>query len=88
MATAHVAPLGDQMEHVIDEACVCGPTVEPVLDADERVGGFVVTHHSLDGREHHEGDSWQRLLRLAYRMVGRRQPQWGVFESDDVEVAR
>ncbi len=35
----------DDVEHDLDEDCVCGPTVlfEP--------GGKVVVHHGLDGRE-------------------------------------
>jgi hypothetical protein len=53
MATVHIVPIDDQVPHVGDESCVCGPTVAPVHD-DGRVAGFTVTHHSLDGRELHE----------------------------------
>ena len=45
MATAHVIPCGDLVEHVADDDCVCGPTQTPTE------GGFVAVHHSLDGRE-------------------------------------
>lgn len=53
----HVFPVNDLVEHDTDELpgepfndeCVCGPDVEPAGD------GWLVTHHSLDGREQHEG---------------------------------
>ena len=45
----HVVPIRDPIEH-LDEDCVCGPTTEPVERADGSFG-WVVTHHSLDGRE-------------------------------------
>lgn len=48
MATVHVYPRTDAVEHEIDEACVCGPLVDPVLDDSERVVGFVVIHAALD----------------------------------------
>ncbi|MFE3461382.1 hypothetical protein ACFXKD_27880 [Nocardiopsis aegyptia] len=50
--TVHVVPLGDLIEHE-DEDCPCGPTPEPV-EADDGSIGWVITHHSLDGRELHE----------------------------------
>lgn len=56
MATVHVAPAGDLIEHRIDDDsdCVCGPRVEPTTtDNDGRID-WVVIHHSLDGREHKE----------------------------------
>lgn len=37
-------------DHDVSEDCVCGPTVEPVKRDDGSVG-WVVVHHSLDGRE-------------------------------------
>lgn len=46
----HVIPVSDQIEHSLDDACVCGPANEPVKRDDGSVG-WVVTHHSLDGRE-------------------------------------
>lgn len=48
--TVHVVPKGDLMEHDDTEECPCGPRVEPVKCDDGSVG-YVVTHHSLDGRE-------------------------------------
>lgn len=57
MPTVHVMPVGDLIEHdnsgVTD--CVCGATTEPVPAADGSTGWLVV-HHSLDGRELTEAD--------------------------------
>lgn len=52
MSTVHVYPIGDLIEHDTEtDDCVCGPTVEHVPgDGD----GWIITHHSLDGREAHE----------------------------------
>ena len=47
--TVHVMPVGDLIEH-LDEECPCGPVLEPVFDADGACG-WLITHHSLDGRE-------------------------------------
>lgn len=52
----HVHPVGDLIEHntAADSDCVCGPTVRP----NKRVDGsmaWLLVHHSLDGREQHEG---------------------------------
>ena len=48
----HVIPLNDLIEHDDSSDCVCGPTVEHVpADGGD---GWVLTHHSLDGRERHE----------------------------------
>lgn len=48
----HVYPIDDLVEHDTDgDDCVCGPDTEFVD------GGAVITHHSLDGREQHEGGS-------------------------------
>lgn len=49
--TIHVLPNNDLIEHEEND-CVCGPTVEhvPTDDGD----GWVITHHTLDGRERHE----------------------------------
>ncbi len=54
----HVHPVNDLVEHDTSEIdgepfndeCVCGPDVEPVGT------GWLITHHSLDGREAHEAD--------------------------------
>lgn len=54
MSTVHVLPVGDLIEHA-DEGtdCPCGPTVEPVF-ADDGSCGWLITHHSIDGRESKE----------------------------------
>lgn len=41
---------GDLITHEQSEDCVCGPTVEPVK-RDDGSYGWLVIHHSLDGRE-------------------------------------
>jgi predicted GH43/DUF377 family glycosyl hydrolase len=38
------------MDHPMDDECLCGPTTEPVRGEDGSMGWLVV-HHSLDGRE-------------------------------------
>jgi hypothetical protein len=54
VAIVHVVPAGDLVEHVCGGGdCICGPTVEPVQREDGSYG-WLVTHHSLDGREQHE----------------------------------
>lgn len=41
----------DLIEHDTEgDDCVCGPTAEPVKREDGSVG-WVIVHHSLDGRE-------------------------------------
>jgi hypothetical protein len=50
----HVYPVNDLVEHdTSGEPCVCGPEMQPVERADGSIG-YVVIHHSLDGRELHE----------------------------------
>jgi hypothetical protein len=52
----HVYPLGDLVCHDTDgDGCVCGPRIEPV-PRDDGSMGWLITHHSLDGREFREGD--------------------------------
>lgn len=53
----HVTPSSDLIEHDTEhqEACPCGPTVEPVARGDGSFGWLYV-HHSLDGREFTEPD--------------------------------
>lgn len=51
--TAHVVPVNDLVDHEDSDECPCGPTSEPVKRADGSVG-WVVIHHSLDGREKSE----------------------------------
>lgn len=56
MTTIHTYPVADLIEHVTDgDGCPCGPTTEPVM-RDDGSNGWVVIHHSLDGREHFEPD--------------------------------
>ena len=45
----HVVPLNDLIEHEPTN-CPCGPTMEAVF-RDDGSNGWLVTHHSLDGRE-------------------------------------
>lgn len=49
----HVTPTGDLIEHSLDDECACGPSSEPVKRDDGSVG-WVIVHHSLDGREGRE----------------------------------
>ena len=51
MSTVHVYPDSDLIEHDTDhgEACICGPRVEAVF-RDDGSNGWVIVHHSLDGR--------------------------------------
>lgn len=48
----HVVPIDDGIVH-LPEDCVCGVTTEAV-QRDDGSYGWLVTHHSLDGREQHE----------------------------------
>lgn len=52
----HVAPIGDLIEHDMSTDqpdCPCGPTTEAVFRADGP-DGWIIVHHSLDGREQPE----------------------------------
>lgn len=50
----HVWPDNDLIVHDVEsEDCVCGPAFQPVPRADGSVGWLVI-HHSLDGREQFE----------------------------------
>ena len=49
----HVIPVGDLIAHPTDEHCPCGPDTLPVA-RDDGSTGWVITHHSLDGREARE----------------------------------
>jgi hypothetical protein len=51
----HVMPVGDVIEHELDEHCFCGPTFTPI-DCEDGSINWVYTHHSADGREHSEPD--------------------------------
>lgn len=51
--TLHVCPRDDAAPHdtsTTDPDCVCGPTLEPVV-RDDGSNGWLIVHHSLDGRE-------------------------------------
>ena len=52
MSAVHVIPVADLIDHE-DNDCACIPTTEPVHRADGSVG-WLITHHSLDGREREE----------------------------------
>jgi hypothetical protein len=60
MAVIHVLPADDLIEHdwsvESGQDCLCGPSIEPVFRKDGSCG-WLVTHHSLDGRETGESDS-------------------------------
>lgn len=45
----HVTPINDLIEHEDSEDCVCQPTPRLVTMANG-ADGWVITHHSLDGR--------------------------------------
>lgn len=52
--TVYALPRGDLIAHDSDGGdCPCGPTTEPV-PRDDGSYGWVVVHHSLDGREKEE----------------------------------
>jgi hypothetical protein len=51
--TVHVVPVNDIIEHEDSDACPCGPELQPVERRDGTIG-WVLSHHSLDGREKHE----------------------------------
>lgn len=54
MSTVHVVPVDDLIDHVIDSVdCPCGPATESVFREDGG-NGWLVIHHSLDGRELYE----------------------------------
>lgn len=48
--TVHTIPLDDQIIHDHSADCPCGPTAAPSPMPEGRTG-WIVTHHSLDGRE-------------------------------------
>jgi len=53
MAVAHVVPLNDLFQHDTSTAepdCACGPTVHPAALPEGGIG-WILVHHSLDGRE-------------------------------------
>jgi len=49
----HVSPISDGIAHdtgTTEPDCVCGPTIQPVPGTGGSMGWLIV-HHSLDGRE-------------------------------------
>jgi antitoxin (DNA-binding transcriptional repressor) of toxin-antitoxin stability system len=48
--TLHVVPVNDLIDHDSADTCICGPRTEPV-QRDDGSYGWLVVHHSLDGRE-------------------------------------
>jgi hypothetical protein len=47
-----IYPLNDKIPHDLREQdCICGPALDPI----EEGVGWILTHHSLDGRENAEG---------------------------------
>lgn len=55
--TLHVTPIRDLVDHdtsTSEADCTCGPEVRPVTHDDGSIGWLLV-HHSLDGREQAEG---------------------------------
>jgi hypothetical protein len=50
--TGHLPP-EDDIQHELTDDCPCGPSSLPVVDVDGVVG-WVIVHHSLDGREQRE----------------------------------
>jgi hypothetical protein len=55
----HVVPLADLIAHEESEDCVCRPELRLVTNDDLSDGCWVITHHSLDGRELNEPDYGQ-----------------------------
>ncbi len=55
MSAVHVYPTRDLIEHDTEhgEDCICGPSVEAAF-RDDGSNGWVIVHHSLDGREARE----------------------------------
>lgn len=51
----HVIPLDDLVEHQALESCVCGPAYE-LVQGEDGDSGWLIVHHSLDGREQDEAD--------------------------------
>ena len=51
----HVIPINDLVDHDTsdEQDCICGPDHEPVM-RDDGSNGWLIVHHSLDGREAHE----------------------------------
>lgn len=53
MASIHVEPVNDLINHEDTSECVCGPVIEPIVIGYDKVN-LLVIHNSLDGRENNE----------------------------------
>ncbi|AEK07784.1 hypothetical protein FDI59_gp033 [Mycobacterium phage Yoshi] len=51
--SVHVVPNGDIIEHQLNDECICGPESQAVKRDDGSIG-WLMKHHSLDGREANE----------------------------------
>ena len=51
--TVHIPPMDDPIEHETSDGCGCGPTTNPD-ESEEGSVGWVVVHHSPDGRGHRQ----------------------------------
>lgn len=52
--TIHIVPTDDLIAHTTTgDDCPCGPATEAVF-RDDGSNGWLIKHHSLDGRERHE----------------------------------
>ncbi len=51
----HVTPSNDLIEHDLTDECICGPCTSPV-PRDDGSMGWMIIHHSLDGRKATEPD--------------------------------
>ena len=69
----HLTPNDDQVDHTLDENCICHPTCEAVF-RDDGSNGWLYAHHSLDGREHHEPDHNQDNCPLCRTGIHRDTP--------------
>jgi len=50
VSVLHVVPIGDLVEHVSEDDCLCEPAVKPIKVEDGSINWLMI-HHSLDGRE-------------------------------------
>ncbi len=50
-----MVPVGDLIVHEINDGCPCGPRPVPRMRPDGSAG-WVLVHHSLDGREFQESE--------------------------------
>ena len=54
----HIVPQDDLIEHTTHAECICGPSIDPVLDAYIPGGLKIIIHMALDGRIFDERD-WE-----------------------------